>query len=340
MIDLVTGGAGFLGRHVVHALLSRKRKVRVLDLRGDIPLPAGVERLVGSVTDAAVVAEAMDGVERVFHLAAIPELWVRKKEEFDRINHAGTQTVLAAARSCPSLTRFIHTSSEVVLVPGAAHVVPERLDETLELAPENVIGPYARSKRLAELAVLDAARQGFPATVVIPTMPLGPDDVSHTPPTRMLSDLLSGRTPAYVDVMMNIVDARDAAEGHVLAAERGRSGERYLLAGDNVTMGALLEEIAALTGRRMPRWCVPRWLARSFAALDQAVADSLTGKPPKAPRDGVAIACRQRPFNNTRAQAELGFSPRPLSATLRDAIAWLAEGKTPQEIEPRDSRTG
>lgn len=323
MIDLVTGGSGFLGRHVVDALLAEGRRVRVLDLRADPPLPEEVEPRLGSVTDPDAVESALQGVRRVFHLAAVPELWARDKTVFDRVNRGGTATVLAAAKRCRRLEAFVHTSSEVVLVPRPGLPSPRRLDESVELSPDEVIGPYARSKRESELAVLAAAREGLPASVVIPTMPLGPGDVSRTPPTRMIADFMQGRTPAYAELLMNVVDARDAAHGHILAAQHGGSGERYLLSGHNVTMSALLAELAPYLDRPVPHRRIPQWLARAFAAADTGIADRITGKPPQAPRDGVTIACRQRPFDNGKARDALGFTTRPLSVTLADTVAWL-----------------
>jgi dihydroflavonol-4-reductase len=322
-MDLVTGGAGFLGRHVVHALRGAGRPVRILDIADPRDLPADVERRVGSVTDPATVRDAMDGVRRVFHLAAIPELWARNKGAFDRVNRLGTQMVLDAARSTPTLERFVHTSSETVLVPRAGRPVPEHLDESLDLTPDEVIGAYARSKREAEMAVLAAAREGFPATVVIPTMPLGPGDASRTPPTRMVADMLAGRTPAAIDAMMNAVDVRDAAQGHLLAATHGRSARRYLLAGENITMPAFMDALSHAADTPMPNRVIPLWLARTVATVDEFVADRVTGRAPRAPRDGVRIACRQRPFDGVRARRELDFRPRPLAATLGDTVAWL-----------------
>ena len=322
-IDLVTGGCGFLGRHVVAALLDRGRAVRVLDSAEPGELAGEVEMVTGSVTDPNRVAQAMAGVERVFHLAAIPELWARDPEVFERVNHRGTTTVVDAARRNPDLKCFVYTGSEVVLVPRRGVPRPERLDESVILAPEQLIGAYAAAKRRAEEAVLDAAAGGLPAISVIPTMPLGPGDVNRTPPTRMIADLLAGRTPAFADVLLNVVDARDCAEGHVRAAERGRLGQRYLLSGHNVRMSALLGELVLVTERRMPHRRVPRWLARAFAETETFVADTVTRKPPTAPKAGVAIANRQRPFDNTLARRALGYTTRPLSVTLADTVAWL-----------------
>ena len=322
--DLVTGGAGFLGRHVVAALLAEGRAVRILDLK---PAPdltaAGAEVHQGSITDPAAVAAAVQGVTRIFHLAAVPELWARDPTIFDRVNHEGTRRLLDAAARLDGLARFVHTSSEVVLVPRPGQPCPRRLDENLDLAPEALIGPYARAKRRAELAVLAAASEGLPACVVIPTMPLGPGDVSRTPPTRLVADLLAGRTPAYTEVMMNVVDARDAAAGHLAAASHGAAGARYLLGGHNVTMSALLAELAPFAPRPMPHRRIPGWVAQAFAALDTLVADRITGRPPTAPRDGVTIARQQRPFDSARARAALGFRARPLAITLQDTVAWL-----------------
>lgn len=322
-LDLVTGGCGFLGRHVVAALLDRGRRVRVLDVADPGDLAGEVEVVTGSVTDSSRVAAAMAGAERVFHLAAIPELWAREPDVFERVNHRGTRTVLDAARRNPHLKCFVYTASEVVLVPRRGVARPERLDESVILPPEHLIGAYAAAKRRGEQAVLDAAADGLPAVSVIPTMPLGPGDVNRTPPTRMIADLLAGRTPAFADVLLNVVDARDCADGHVRAAERGQLGRRYLLSGHNVRMSALLGELSLVTDRRMPHRRVPPWLARAFAEVETRIADTITRKPPTAPKAGVAIATRQRPFDNTLAREALGYATRPLSVTLADTVAWL-----------------
>ena len=325
-VDLVTGGCGFLGRHVVTALRARGRPVRVLDVAAPTDLPGGVEVVTGSVTDPDTVARALPDVRRIFHLAAVPELWARDPGVFERVNHQGTVVLLAAVRHKLDLEAFVYTGSEVTLVPRRGLPLPDRLDETLDLPPASLIGAYAAAKRRAEQAVLAAAADGVPAISAIPTMPLGPGDVHRTPPTRMVADLLAGRTPAYADVMMNVVDARDCAEGHVRVAEHGTYGKRYLLAGCNVRMSALLGELALVCRQRMPHRRIPLWLARGFANLETWFADHVTRRPPTAPRAGVAIACRQRPFDAQRARAELGFTTRPLSVTLADTVAWLENG--------------
>lgn len=322
-VDVVTGGCGFLGRHVVAALRARGRQVRVLDVANGHEPSDGVEVVTGSITDPGRVADVLRDAERVFHLAAVPELWAPDPEVFERINHRGTRVVLDAAKRCPELRAFVYTASEVVLVPRRGIGVPDRLDESVALSPEQLIGAYAAAKRRGEQAVLQAAEAGFPGISVIPTMPLGPGDVNRTPPTRMIADLVAGRTPAFADVLLNIVDARDCAEGHVRAAEHGTFGRRYVLSGHNVRMRALLGELALVSAARMPHRRIPRWLARAFAEMDTLIADTVTGKPPTAPKAGVAIANRQRPFDNTLARRELGYTTRPLSVTLADTVAWL-----------------
>ena len=322
-MDLVTGGAGFLGAHLVAALRSRGRRVRVLDLRDPHGFPGDVERVMGSVTDPVAVGRAVRGVTRIFHTAAIPELWTRDPDSFERVNHEGTLRLLDAAHGRDELEAFVHTSSETVLVPRAGEPCPDRLDENLELAPGALIGPYARSKRRAELAVLDAARHGLPAVSAIPTMPLGPGDHRGTPPTRMVRDLLAGKTPALLDAWLNVVDVRDAAMGHLLAAAHGRRGARYLLAGHNRRLPAFAHELAEITGRSMPTRRVPAWLALAAAWVDETVANRVTRRPPRAPLEGARIACRQRPFDSARARTRLGFAPRELTETLAATAYWL-----------------
>jgi len=319
-LDLVTGGHGFIGAHLVALLTARGRRVRVLDTR-EAAAPDGVETIVGSVTDPDTAARAVDGAERVFHLAAIPELWARDRGVFDRVNRAGTQTMLAAARA-GSVGCFVYAASEVVLVARRIADLPARLDETVELPPEALCGAYARSKRAGELAALAAADADFRVCSAIPTVPLGPGDCSRTPPTRMLEDLLAGRMPAYPNVTFDAVDVRDAALGLLLTAEHGRSGARYLLSGHSVAMGELLAQIAAAAGVIAPRLALPGWLAQAIGTLDTGLA-ALTGHTPRAPRDGTAIARRMRPCSNAKARQELAFDPRPLGETVRDAVAWL-----------------
>jgi len=325
--SLVTGGSGFIGQHLVALLSARGEAVRVFDRRPPRRSAGSrVEFRHGDISDAAAVDRAMAGAWRVYHLAANPNLWARDRKEFDRVNHRGTLNVLAAAaRHRPE--RVVYTSTESILTGLRSRPAGDVVDETVHLRADDMPGPYCRSKFLAEAAALEAAAGGLPLVVVNPTLPIGPGDDLLTPPSRMLLDFLNGRAPAYLDTAFNMIDVRDAALGHLLAAERGRNGRRYILGGENLTMTDLLALLGEMSGRPMPRRRVPYWLAYAYSALDEFLADHVTGRPPRAPLTGVRLARNAMHFDNSRALAELGLQPRPLRQSLADALAWFrAEG--------------
>jgi dihydroflavonol-4-reductase len=336
-LSLVTGGSGFIGQHLVRLLVARGERVRVLDRRRPASdsgtfagLPSeGIEFRQGDIADPAAVDAAMTGVSRVYHLAADPNLWARDKTTFERVNLGGTLNVLAAAeRHRPE--RVVYTSTESILAGLRGAVSGGMIDEGAALRAEDMPGPYCRSKFLAERAALDAAALGLPVVVVNPTLPIGPGDRLLTPPSCMLLGFLSGRTPAYLEIAFNMIDVRDVALGHLLAADHGRVGRRYILGGENLTMTGLLDLLAEISGRPMPRRRIPYWLAYAYSAADEFIADRLTGKPPRAPLTGVRLARHAMHFDNSRALAELGLQPRPLHRALTDAIAWFrAEGLLP-----------
>jgi dihydroflavonol-4-reductase len=320
-IDLVTGGAGFIGRHVAAALRERDTQVRILDLAAPDDLPAGVEFVPGSILDAPRLDAAMHGVRRVYHLAGIAKLWSHDRTDFDRINGEGTTMVLRAAASHRA-ERVIHCSTEAILLPkrgGDAFI-----DETAQPALADMPGPYTRSKLKAEQAVAAAVRGGLNALIVNPTVPIGPGDRNLTPPAAMLSMFLNGQSPAYLDCVLNLVDVRDVAAGMVLAAERGRAGERYILGGKNIALRDLLLLLERVSGRSMPKRAVPPWLALASAAVTEWAADHLTKRTPAATREGVRLALRSAPFDSRKARDELGYAQRPLEDALTDALAWLS----------------
>ncbi|GAB4354367.1 MAG: NAD-dependent epimerase/dehydratase family protein [Kiloniellaceae bacterium] len=343
-LSLVTGGCGFIGQHLVRLLAARGEAVRILDRRQPAAeggafanLPAGaVEFRQGDITDPAAVEAAMAGASRVYHLAANPNLWARDPRVFERVNLGGTLNVLAAAgRHRPE--RVVYTSTESILagLRGAARG-SAMIDEGIDLRVEDMPGPYCRSKFLAERAALDAAAKGLPVVVVNPTLPIGPGDRLLTPPSRMLLGFLGGQAPAYLETAFNMIDVRDAALGHILAAERGRIGQRYILGGENLTMSGLLALLAEISGRPMPRLRIPYWLAYAYSAVDEFVSDRITGKPPRAPLTGVRLARHAMHFDSSRALAELDLQPRPLRRALTDAIAWFrAEGLLPEPANRR-----
>jgi dihydroflavonol-4-reductase len=318
MRALVTGGCGFIGQHLVHALLAAGHEVAVLDPASGEALPAAAQHIRGSVLDETALAAAIASAEWVFHLAARAHLWIRDKSDYRRVNVEGTRLVLAAAQQA-GVRRLVHTSTEAVLAGTADS--QGQIDGLRDPVLAGQPGPYSRSKCEAELLALAAARAGLPVVVASPTAPLGPGDRGLTAPTQMLLDFLNGRHPAYLDCLLNLVDVRDVAAGHLLAAERGRVGQRYLLAGHNLRLADLLARLEELSGRPMPRRRIPYWLAWTAAAVSEQIADRLTHRAPAASLNGVRLVRRPLAYSARMTEQELGWGKRPLDETLRDAIA-------------------
>lgn len=321
--SLVTGGAGFIGSHLVRHLLDRGEAVRVLDIANASHLPSEVEIIQGSILDPDTVREALQGVRHLYHLAANPNLWAPRKSDFAEINLRGTETVLEAATKA-DLDRIIHTSTESILKGCGCRAEKPTIDETVALTEDDMPGPYCRSKFLAERRALAAAHErGLPVVVVNPTLPVGPGDRLVTPPTRMLMHFLTGNSRFFLDCTLNMVDVRDAAFGHILAAEKGRIGERYILSGTNLPMRDLLSMLGKLTGRAMPDIPIPYWMALIVGAVSEFIADHITHRLPMAPLTGVRLTRGAMAFDNAKAVTELGFRPGPIEDALRDAIGWL-----------------
>jgi len=318
---LVTGGAGFIGRHLVATLLERGLPVRVLDLRPRQDAPEPVEWLEGTILDEALLARALQGVEWVFHLAAIPHLWIPDKRFYEIVNHQGTRLLLQAAARA-GVRRFVHCSTEAVLSRTARDGV---VDGTLDPDPDRQPGPYSRSKALAELAALQSARDGLPVVITSPTAPLGPGDLGLTPPSRMLLDFLNRRHPAYLDCLLNLVDVRDVAEGHLCAAARGVVGRRYLLGGENIELSDLLRTLRQISGVTMPKRRVPYWLAWLSTAVGEQVADRLTHRPPAASLNGLRLVRRPIAYDSRLAAEDLDWRSRGLHGTLCDTLRDFAE---------------
>jgi dihydroflavonol-4-reductase len=327
---LVTGGCGFIGHHLVHMLRERGVSVRVLDI-DPFDLGEGVEVLKGSILDTAFVAQALKGMDQVYHLAANPYLWLPDKDDFHRINTTGTQIVLEAARK-EGVERFVYTSTESILKGTRKRKnSPDGglVDERVSLSLGDMPGPYCRSKYLAEELAMDAAKDGLPVVVVNPTLPVGPGDRHLTPPNRMLLGFLRGEYPAYLDCAFNMIDVRDAALGHIYAAEaeHGRVGERYILGGENLFLHDVLAILEELSSRPMPKRRVPYWLAYTAAFFNEAWSDLVTKRPPTAPITGVRLARSPMIFNCSKTAKELGLKPRPIRQSLTEMLPWLiAEG--------------
>lgn len=318
--SIVTGGAGFVGKHLVRKLRACGERVRSFDLAE----PAHEDDVQGSILDVDALADAFKGATSVFHLAGNAQLWARDESVFDRVNYEGTKRVLEAALSA-GVRRFVHCSSLTTLVGEGTPIGASEADETKRLTPENMLGAYPRSKLLAERAVEAAAADGLDAVIALPTEPLGPGDEALTPPTQMILDFTNGATPAYIDCILNFVPVESLADGFIAARNKGRKGERYLLGGDNTPMARLLEMIGAATGRPMPKTKMPYWVALMVGAVDTKLVASVTGSPPKAPLTGVRLAGRQVSFSSQKAATELGWRANPLEPALRETIDWFQQ---------------
>lgn len=317
---LVTGGAGYVGRHLVDTLKARGADVRVFDVR----VMDGVDMALGSVEDPAALRSAMRDIDIVYHLAGDAQLWARDPSRFDRINHVGTKNVLdAAARA--GVRRVVHCSSLTTLVGRRTRIGASRADEASIFEADDMLGAYPRSKLLAEKAVASAVSAGLDAVIAIPTEPLGPGDEGLTPPTRMIVDLMNGRIPATIDCMLNFVSVRSLAAGLIDAAERGRRGERYILGGDNVPMAKLLSELKRQTGRPMPGMMLPYAVALAAGFIDTDIVARITGKAPTAPLTGVRLAGRRVAFSSAKAERELRWRSEPFEAALAASLAWMHE---------------
>jgi len=325
MTTLVTGASGFVGSHVARQLVAAGDAVRVLVRRtsrleflDDLP----VERAEGDLRDAGSIARAMKGVRRVFHVAADYRLWARDPEEIYDSNVGGTRRLLeAAAREGVSRIVYTSTVATIAVSHGAHDALP---DESTAATVDQMIGHYKRSKFLAEAEAKKAAAEGVPVVIVNPTTPVGPGDWKPTPTGRIIVDFLSGRMPAYVDTGLNLVAVEDVAAGHLLAAERGRAGERYLLGARNMTLKQILEALAAITGRPAPRVRLPHAVALAAGYADEWFS-RLVGRDPRIPVEGVKMS-RHRMFVATgKAERELGFAPGPVEAALERAVRWYQE---------------
>lgn len=317
---LVTGGAGFIGQHLVSALVARDHKVKVLDRRPPVCAIPGVEYVSGSVLDQALVDDTLRDVADVYHLAGLPGMWLPQKSDFHTVNFQGTEIVIAAARK-RGTARFLHCSTESILFRPPS--LKDTSDERSLLPPQQMPGVYTRSKMLAEQSAAQAAAEGFPLVIGTPTMPIGPHDHNLTPPTAMLRQFLHGRVQLYLDFIVNLVDVRDVAAGLVLAMERGQVGHRYILGGESISLSKILKLMTTISGRRSLAIPVPGKIAEAAAAMLEFVADHVTHRPPAGTAEGVRIALRATDLSIEKARNELGYTPRPVEPALRDTIAYL-----------------
>jgi dihydroflavonol-4-reductase len=313
-ITLVTGGNGFIGQHLVAGLLAQDRRVRILDIRTPARMLPDAQYLEGSVLDAGTVREALRDVDKVYHLAGLPGMWMPDKTAFHEVNCRGTEIVLAEARR-RGVERFLHCSTESILFHPSAGA-REAEDEDVLLPAEAMPGAYTRSKALAEHNALEAAAAGFPVVIGTPTMPVGAHDQGLTPPAAMLRHFLDRRLQFYLDFIVNLVDVRDVAAGLILAMERGTVGHRYVLGGEILRLRQILQMIAEFSERRNILIPVPAKIAEVAAATIEMFSDHVTRRQPSGTREGVRIALRATELSSAKARRELGFAPRPVGPAL------------------------
>jgi dihydroflavonol-4-reductase len=320
-MNLVTGASGFIGGRLVHALCRRGEAVRILvrarsDLRGLSGLP--YEVAVGDLLDKESLEKATAGCRRVYHAAACYRLWMRDPEIIYRINVEGTRNLMAAGLAA-GVERMVYTSSvaTIGLPPGG------RGTETTPVSFKDMIGHYKKSKFLAEVAVQDYIRQGAPIVIVNPTYPVGEGDVKPTPTGQVIVDFLLKKIPAFLDTGMNVVDVDHVAEGHLLAADRGQIGERYILGGHNLTFKEMLELLADITGLPAPSVRLPYYPILGLAILDAALARRIPGREPRVPPDGVRMARKKMFVDPAKAVKELGLPLAPPRIALEKAVNWF-----------------
>jgi dihydroflavonol-4-reductase len=324
MLALVTGATGFVGSHVAAALARQGVELRLL-VRADSNLGniqhLSADRVLGDLRDPVSIEKAVAGCEVVFHVAADYRLWVRDPDEMYRANVEGTRAILHAARQ-HGVRRVVYTSS-VATMGFLANGDGPPADEASPVSLDNMIGHYKRSKFMAEEMALEAGRGGLDVVVVNPTTPLGEQDIKPTPTGRIVLDFLKKKFPAYVDTGLNLVDVRECARGHLEALEKGRSGERYILGGENLTLKQILDKLAAITGLPSPTIRVPYFVALAAGVVDEMVTGRMLGREPRATIDAVRMGRKKMFVSSAKAERELGWRIVPVDGALARATEWF-----------------
>jgi dihydroflavonol-4-reductase len=322
MLAFVTGATGFLGSHVARVLAEQGARLRLLvrstsDLRNVADLNA--EKVVGDLRDPASIEKALAGCDALFHVAADYRLWVRDPEEMYRSNVEGTRGLIEAARK-QGVRRIVYTSSVATMGFGSNGTLA---DENSPVSLADMIGPYKRSKFMAEQVAFEAARAGVDVVVVNPTTPIGERDLKPTPTGRIVVDFLKKKFPAYVDTGLNLVDATECARGHVQAFEKGRAGERYILGGENLTLKQILDRLARITGLPSPTVKLPYVFALAAGVVDETVTGRILGKEPRATIDAVRMGRKKMFVTSAKAEQELGWRSVPVDGALQRSVDWF-----------------
>jgi dihydroflavonol-4-reductase len=318
----VTGGTGFVGANLVRLLVNEGYQVKVL-VRPSSPLNnlqlLPVEVIKGDLNHPDLW-QLMQGCQYLFHVAAHYSLWQSERDRLYRYNVLGTRNVLEAARQA-GIERTVYTSSVAAIGVGAGGVA---VDETHQSPVEKLIGHYKQSKYWAEQEAHQAVQLGQDVVIVNPSTPIGPWDIKPTPTGDIILRFLRRQMPVYLNTGLNFIDVRDVARGHLLALERGQTGDRYILGHQNLTLKALLDQLAGITGLSAPRYTIPAWIPLSVAWVDEQLLARL-GKAPSVPVDGVRMATQLMYYNATKAVQELGLPQTPITQALRDAVHWFTD---------------
>ena len=322
MKAFVTGATGFVGSHVAQVLAEQGADLRLLVRTGSDPKniqQLNADRVVGDLCDPESIDRAMAGCDVVLHVAADYRLWVRDPAQMYRANVEGTRTILQAARK-NRVRRVVYTSSVATM---GFTVKNNPVDESSPVSLENMIGHYKRSKYMAEEVAIAAGRDGLDVVVVNPSTPVGEQDIKPTPTGRIVVDFLKKKFPAYVDTGLNMVDVRECARGHVAALEKGRSGERYVLGGENLTLKQILDKLAAITGLPSPRVRLPYAVALASGVVDTVVTGVVLRREPRVTLDAVRMGRKKMFVSSAKAERELGWKAVSVDAALRRAVQWF-----------------
>lgn len=321
MRALVTGATGFIGSNVVRELITEGAEVRALARKGSerkALVGLSVDVVEGDLLDRDSLERAVQGCEVVFHVGALYAFWPPAHSEAYRVNVEGTRNILAAARA-QGVKRFIHTSSSATIGLPAAGTDG---DEATAVSQAEMLKGYKESKYLAEVEALKASKE-MAVVVVNPTAPVGAWDVKPTPTGRIVLDFMKGRMFGYVDTGLNVVHVRDVARGHILAFEKGRIGERYILGNRNMSLREIFAAIGAIVGRPAPKLKLPYAVALGFACLDELVTGRILHRTPRAAVDEVRLAHKRMYFSAAKAVRELGMPQTPVESAFADAVSWF-----------------
>jgi dihydroflavonol-4-reductase len=323
---LVTGGSGYIGSAVVRELLEGQDEIRVLVRKTDDLANLGgldVDLVYGDITDFHSVMAALEGCDRVFHLAAIYAIWLPDPKQMSWVNVTGTRNVLEACLR-RRIEKIVYTSSVAAL---GAHGKERPADESARFNLAHTRDGYYLSKYRAEQVALDYFRRGLPVVIVNPTNPCGPNDIAPTPNGQLIINVIQGKLPGYVDGGINVSDIGDTAKGHVLAMQKGRPGEKYVLGNTNLSVKEYFDLIAELGGGKSPSIRIPKAVAVSSGYLYELLA-RVTGKPPVTTAAWVRVGSEYSFWDSSKAVEELGMPQTPIRESVRQAIDWFrANGK-------------